>query len=152
MSDYRYVSTQLTVEGSCVPFLRYSQCIAISGTFPHIISGQLWKPESSLLGSYLVLVHSISISRFQIPLPFALVFFLFFWERIFLCSSVHPRTHSIDEVGLELTLCSSLTTNSYFNLTIGRISCGNHHSQLCFPLNCCNVFFVCKKKTSCIVI
>ena len=37
--DYRCVSTQLTVEGSCVPILRVSPCVAISGIFPHIISG-----------------------------------------------------------------------------------------------------------------
>lgn len=41
MCDYRFIYTQLTVEWSCVPFLRLSQCVAISGIFPHIIPGQL---------------------------------------------------------------------------------------------------------------
>ena len=30
------------------------------------------------------------------------LFFLFFWHRVFLCSPGSPRTHSVDQAGLEL--------------------------------------------------
>jgi hypothetical protein len=33
---------------------------------------------------------------------FSFFFFFFFWDRVFLCSSGCPETHSVDQAGLKL--------------------------------------------------
>jgi len=104
--DYREVShacvcpalyhTTMLMAGSCHGDCIYTITIAKPITRVTMTCSELWSKCQ-----FLKIKKGLNMSRI-LKHSTILFYFWFFWDRVSLCSSGCPRTHSVDQAGLEL--------------------------------------------------